>query len=69
MLFELPGFATDNGPEFLNWHWLRHLAERPKAVGFTRSPPGRRMTTDTWRPTECQVTGLPYPATGPRRIA
>jgi hypothetical protein len=37
--FELLGFDTDNGSEFLNWHLLRHFQERPKAVGFTRSRP------------------------------
>ena len=37
--FELLGFDTDNGSEFLNWHLLRHFQDRPKAVGFTRSRP------------------------------
>jgi hypothetical protein len=35
--FDLLGFDTDNGAEFLNWHLLCHFQERPKAVGFTRS--------------------------------
>jgi hypothetical protein len=37
--FELLGFDTDNGSEFLNWHLLRHFQDQPKAVGFTRSRP------------------------------
>jgi len=37
--FDLLGFDTDNGAEFLNWHLLRYFQERPKAVGFTRSRP------------------------------
>ena len=37
--FDLLGFDTDNGSEFLNWHFLRYFQDRPKAVGFTRSRP------------------------------
>jgi hypothetical protein len=37
--FELFGFDTDKGSEFLNWHLLRYFQERKKAVGFTRSRP------------------------------
>jgi len=37
--FELLGFDCDNGSEFLNHHFLRYFAERPKAVEFTRSRP------------------------------
>lgn len=40
--FELLGFDTDNGSEFLNWHLLRHFQDRPKAVGFTRSRPYKK---------------------------
>lgn len=40
--FELLGFDTDNGSEFLNWHLLRYLQERPKTVGFTRSRPYKK---------------------------
>ncbi len=40
--FELPGFDTDKGSEFLNWHLLRYFQERPKAVGFTRSLPYKK---------------------------
>jgi len=37
--FALVGFDCDNGSEFLNWHLVRYLQERAKAVGFTRSRP------------------------------
>jgi hypothetical protein len=40
--FELFGFDTDNGSEFLNWHLLRYFQERPKTVGFTRSRPYKK---------------------------
>jgi hypothetical protein len=40
--FELLGFDTDNGSEFLNWHLLRYFQERKKAVGFTRSRPYKK---------------------------
>jgi hypothetical protein len=40
--FELLGFDTDNGSEFLNWHLLRYFQERPKTVGFTRSRPYKK---------------------------
>lgn len=42
--FELLGFDSDNGSEFLNWHLVRYLqdrGERPK-VAFTRSRPYRK---------------------------
>ncbi|MCX5852077.1 MAG: integrase [Deltaproteobacteria bacterium] len=35
--FPLCGFDCDNGSEFLNHHLLRHFAERPRPVQFTRS--------------------------------
>jgi hypothetical protein len=37
--FDLLGFDSDNGNEFLNWHLLRHFTERPIPVQFTRSRP------------------------------
>ena len=37
--FELLGFDSDNGSEFLNYHLRDHFALRPKPVGFTRSRP------------------------------
>jgi hypothetical protein len=37
--FALRGFDCDNGGEFLNWHLLRYLQRRPRAVEFTRSRP------------------------------
>jgi hypothetical protein len=40
--FELLGFDTDNGSEFLNWHLLKYFQERPKKVGFTRSRPYKK---------------------------
>jgi hypothetical protein len=43
--FELLGFDTDNGSEFLNWHLLRHFQDRPKAVGSTRSRPYKKDDT------------------------
>ena len=35
--FDLLGFDSDNGSEFLNWHLLRHFTQRKKTVQFTRS--------------------------------
>lgn len=35
--FPLLGFDCDNGGEFLNYHLLRHLAQRQRPVQFTRS--------------------------------
>jgi hypothetical protein len=35
--FPLLGFDCDNGSEFLNYHLVRHFAERTKPVAFTRS--------------------------------
>jgi len=37
--FELLGFDSDNGSEFLNRHLRDHFALRKKPVGFTRSRP------------------------------
>lgn len=37
--FPLLGFDSDNGGEFLNYHLLRHFANRIKPVQFTRSRP------------------------------
>jgi hypothetical protein len=37
--FELLGFDSDNGSEFLNYHLRDHFALRAKPVGFTRSRP------------------------------
>ena len=35
--FPLLGFDCDNGSEFLNYHLVRHFAERTKPIAFTRS--------------------------------
>lgn len=40
--FKLLGFDCDNGTEFLNWHLVRYLQERPRPVGFTRSRPYKK---------------------------
>jgi hypothetical protein len=40
--FELLGFDSDNGGEFLNDHLYTHLTGRPKPVRFTRSRPYRK---------------------------
>ena len=42
--FDLVGFDSDNGSEFLNWHLVRYLQERGEkpAVAFTRSRPYRK---------------------------
>ena len=41
--FEIQGFDCDNGSEFLNYHLLRYLTDRPqKPVKFTRSRPYRK---------------------------
>ncbi|MEK6732639.1 MAG: integrase [Candidatus Omnitrophota bacterium] len=37
--FPLLGFDCDNGSEFLNYHLVRHFAQRDKPVQFTRSRP------------------------------
>ncbi len=37
MPFPLLGFDSDNGSEFLNYHLLRHFADRKHPVQFTRS--------------------------------
>jgi len=37
--FAILGFDCDNGSEFLNWHLVRYLQERPRAIDFTRSRP------------------------------
>lgn len=39
MPFPILGFDSDNGGEFLNYHLLRHFADRAKPVQFTRSRP------------------------------
>ena len=35
--FPLLGFDSDNGSEFLNYHLLRHFAQRQRPIQFTRS--------------------------------
>jgi len=35
--FALRGFDCDNGSEFLNWHLMKYLTERPQHIQFTRS--------------------------------
>ena len=40
--FEILGFDSDNGSEFLNHHLIRYFQERPKKVNFTRSRPYRK---------------------------
>jgi hypothetical protein len=42
--FDLLGFDSDNGSEFLNWHLVAYLQERGEkpAVAFTRSRPYRK---------------------------
>ena len=35
--FEILGFDSDNGGEFLNWHLYHYFSLRPKVVRFTRS--------------------------------
>ena len=35
--FELLGFDSDQGSEFMNWHLLCHFTERKQPVDFTRS--------------------------------
>lgn len=39
--FEILGFDSDNGNEFLNWHLIRYFTgeQRPKQIQFTRSRP------------------------------
>jgi len=37
--FEILGFDSDNGSEFLNYHLIDYFHKRPKKVGFTRSRP------------------------------
>ena len=37
LVFNFLGFDSDNGSEFLNWHLMRYLNQRPQAVGWTRS--------------------------------
>jgi len=37
--FQLLGFDSDNGGEFLNYHLIRYFQERKKPVQFTRSRP------------------------------
>jgi len=37
--FPVLGFDADNGGEFINYHLIRHFADRVKPVQFTRSRP------------------------------
>lgn len=37
--FEILGFDSDNGSEFLNYHLIRYFDHRPNPVQFTRSRP------------------------------
>jgi hypothetical protein len=37
LAFNMLGFDSDNGSEFLNWHLMKYLNQRPQAVGWTRS--------------------------------
>lgn len=39
--FDILGFDSDNGNEFLNWHLIRYFTneERPRQIQFTRSRP------------------------------
>jgi len=37
--FPILGFDADNGGEFINYHLMRHFADRVKPVQFTRSRP------------------------------
>tara|TARA_Y100001934_G_C12343351_1_gene771403 strand:- start:1583 stop:1693 length:111 start_codon:yes stop_codon:yes gene_type:complete len=34
--FEIKGVDTDNGPEFLNWHFRAYFKEREREVELTR---------------------------------
>lgn len=40
--FDLLGFDSDNGSEFLNWHILHHFQNRTPPVAFTRSRPYKK---------------------------
>lgn len=40
--FNIRGFDSDNGSEFLNWHLYKYFNLRPKPVTFTRSRPYRK---------------------------
>jgi hypothetical protein len=40
--FDLLGFDSDNGSEFLNWHLLHHFQNRTSPVTFTRSRPYKK---------------------------
>jgi hypothetical protein len=40
--FEILGFDSDNGGEFLNYHLLDYFRVRPRPVAFTRSRPYRK---------------------------
>lgn len=46
--FELLGFDTDDGSDFLNWHLLCHFQDRPTAVGSPAHAPTRKTTTGMW---------------------
>ena len=40
--FDIQGFDSDNGSEFLNWHLFRHFVYRDRPIQFTRSRPYRK---------------------------
>lgn len=40
--FELLGFDSDNGSEFINYHLRDHFGRRAKPIGFTRSRPYKK---------------------------
>jgi len=52
--FEILGFDSDNGGEFLNWHLRDYFLERKTPVSFTRSRPyhkndNARVEQKNWR--------------------
>jgi hypothetical protein len=42
LAFEVEGFDSDNGREFLNWNLVRYFRDRAAPVEFTRSRPYRK---------------------------
>ncbi len=46
--FSLLGLDSDNGGEFLNYHVMKWLQQRPRPVFMTRSRSIRRTTTRMW---------------------
>lgn len=40
--FRLTGFHSDNGGEFLNYHLIRYLQERPEPITYTRGRPNHK---------------------------